>query len=238
VLGIFEKGSSEATTLWSEIDEKKLGEYLPGKGNARPMTLLPSAEAPVSLTGLHRRECDDVYVQLAAASDNVSFLLTGTHALQPRPVIKATLTAAQLATLKTLVKTKSKVDDWNNFVVVSADLDGDGTQEIVVEATDKILDDESFTFSVIVVFSPGHKPVLLGYLAAESDDASWTSLDSIADMNGDGSMELIILHDESWYDYHPYAVYRWTGTALDKINEFNWVERDCYAESEWPKAKK
>jgi hypothetical protein len=230
----------------NDADYANRNEFLPGPTIARPIALVRHESAPVQLSGLSRNPCDEVHVQVSGTDSYEGLFVTATHDLQPRSVDSFTPGKKERAWVASIVGadnfSTTKAKDFNNFDGYRADLDGDGSVETIIEATGHVSeDDESFDFSVLLVRSQG-KMAWLGFLAKpplgyevreEYTDAQWIGLQGIADLDGNGTMELVAMHDESWNHYHNLRVHQWKDSHLKSFTSFHWPERDCYANTDW-----
>lgn len=196
-------------------------------------------------TGRTRVECGHVLAELRGETNGELFAVAS-HALHPRDVREVAATPSHWALLAKSVRTAKapatapkkdyQVAEMNVYEV---DLDGDGTTETIQVAIGELFQTEAtFDYSVLAVSSGDSAPVVVGYQKPTDpeayDSSESTDLLGIADLNGDGKMEVLVLFDSEWGHYERLAVYTWDGT-LKPLMTYAWPEDDCYPElSKWP----
>lgn len=197
-------------------------------------------------TGRARVDCEDsVVVELKESDGN--FLVSANHALQPRPVTEVQFTEFHVVQLARAVRFAGLAHPGNGYSesttrAYNVDLDGDGSIETVLLAEGPVKEaDETFTYSVVAVAAQGKTPKIVGYVQGETspDSALYGShaqLEAIADLDGDGRMELMVFHEEFGWHYHNMITYYWDG-ELTPMAEYIWAENDCYPNTEnWTEA--
>ncbi len=138
--------------------------------------------------------------------------------LQPRPVSEIARTSAvyQKAASELLAKKQLKRPPVNIDHIFQADLDGDGTNEVLISATHYkqglmsrgSFNDYSFVLLRKVVNGKVHEEVLAGDFgssAAGMNTPAQFKLSAIADLNGDGKMEVVIFaeyYEGSWIEVY------------------------------------
>lgn len=190
--------------------------------------------AAVFMTGKSRIACDAVFVELDSADAAGEILIGGRHPLVPRPVEPVAPSKETLARLAEAVPAASDLSRQapNELEAFRVDLDGDGAQEVVLQVTGAMREDESFDYSVVAVVPETGAVDVVGYQASEESDQHLAQLWAIADVNGDGSMELVVLHSEPWLHYHRQFVYAWDD-ELRALVMYRWAESDCHPDLEW-----
>jgi hypothetical protein len=186
-----------------------------------------------TLSGAARTACEDTLVQ-ATGTANAPLLVGGTHPVQPRPVTR----------LETLPDPWSMAGlDLDLTEAWSVDLDGDGTLEVVTVALSDTYEGapDTLDHSLVSVhtaktkdhtgFPASHPPGKK--LNLDGKTPRYTTLDGIADITGDGRMELVISHHLPWSHYHERVVYQWSPAGLWVLATDLRGERDCYASSDW-----
>lgn len=185
--------------------------------------------ATVSMTGKSRIACDAVFVELDSADATGEILISGSHPLTPRPVKPVEPSKEIRARLAEAVPETSNLSRQapNELEAFRVDLDGDGSDEVVLQVTGAIREDESFDFSVVAVIPETGAVDVVGYQASGQSDQHFAELWAIADVNGDGSMEVVVLHTEPWLHYHRLFVYAWDD-ELRALVMYQWAESDCH----------
>ncbi len=219
--------------------------YLSGQ---QPLTSLGIFEEDfvqiTKVTGRTRVDCGHVIAELAGG-ENGAYLAIATHPLHLRKVRKVPATAAHLSALAKVVpavvvpaKPPRKEYQPAEMDVYEVDLDGDGTIETIQVAISELFQPElRFTYSVLSVSSEGNAPEVVGYQKPTAPDSldsiEMTSLVGIADLNHDGSMEVLMGFDGESSHYHGFIAYAWNGT-LTPLMSYVWGESDCYPElNDW-----
>lgn len=166
------------------------------------------------LAGKLVENCGDYYIGLApppplgrfgvinvnSAGDHVRPVEVQSVKIEPAHVAAVAGVIARLSKLK-VVPTIERA--------YRADVDGNGKPEVILQATHPDLngdpaDYKRHYYSLIVVLPdvPGAEPAFTGYLQAVKDMASFevVALDSVADVDLDGSAELLVRarHNEGW----------------------------------------
>ena len=143
--------------------------------------------------------------------------------LTPRP-IRETAPREELedVAIGLLTERGFETDQANLFQVVDADLDGDGSTETVVvaEDTELIFDASSGVYSMVYAVSPAwEEPLVIVdeiIPVGEEGSAEVNRIGAIADLSGDGKMEVVInggAYESSWH-----TVYELTDTGfVDRI---------------------
>ncbi len=228
-----------------EADPNVVQGYLTGQ---EPLTSLGIFEKDfvqiTKATGRTKVDCGQVIAELAGEGDG-EYLAIATHPLHLREVRKVPATAAHRSALAKAVpgvvipaKPPRKEYQAAEMDVYEVDLDGDGTIETIEVAISEIfLPEVRFTYSVLSVSSEGSTPEVVGYQKSTAPDALdvMTSLVGIADLNHDGSMEVLVQFDNHGFHYHGFVAYTWNG-ALTPLMSYVWGESDCYPElNDWAK---
>ena len=189
--------------------------------------------ATVFMTGRSRVACDAVFVELDSADAAEEVLISGSHPLTPRPVEPIEPSKETLARLAEVVPEASALalQAANERQAFRVDLDGDGSEEVVLQVTGEIREDESFDYSVVAVIPEKGAASVVGYQASGTSggesDQHLTELWTIADVNGDGSMEVVVFHTEPWLHHHRLFVYAWDD-ELRALVMYRWAESDCH----------
>lgn len=97
--------------------------------------------------------------------------------------------------------------------------------------------------SAVAVISGDAAPVFSGWPnppgredledAGAPTEGHRVELPGVADVNADGTMELVAIHHIDGLHYHGLVIYSFTGGQLMPIGNFPWLERDCYPPNEW-----
>lgn len=198
-----------------------------------------SGESSGSLTGAARTVCDQLLLQYQGpfVGDEVVLLSPARPSRRPVTDVEAQASDRSLAGQLWGDPTELEPDR-----VVVADLDGDGTKERVVVFS--ALDDEGTPLhSAVAVVSADAAPVFSGWPgpAAREDltnagvptTAHRVELKGVADVNADGSLELVAIHHIDGAHYHGLVIYNFVDGQLAPIGNFAWGERDCYPPSAW-----
>lgn len=129
-----------------------------------------------------------------------------------------------LGALGELLKARGLQSEPNLTALYSVDLDGDGTQEVIAEASSKGYSQESTAdpkpgdYSVVFLRAVGKKGVLTsilygGFKASEGID--FGRIRSIVDLEGDGKMEVIISDD--YYEGQEASIWSFRAGKLKKL---------------------
>lgn len=211
-----------------------------------PYTLLPSALAQTvatftgALQGPIRKDCSELYAALPAVPPALGFVVAG--AVQPIRFVPLTPTSAgprEVAAVTEIVKAVSGVEVTPTIeAVYSVDLDGNGSPEIIVQATHPDLntdfaDYKPEYYSLILVL-PDHAeapPVYTGYVRAADPNGGFEvfALDAVADVDSDGQLELLVRgrHNEGTQA----LVYRFDGSVKEVFRTIG-GEGTCEGENE------
>lgn len=156
-----------------------------------------------TLAGSVRESCQEYRVGLSDVAASLGFAVVGTVA-SPRTIapssepVRAEHVAVVAALLREAggIRVKPVVDRAH-----SMDLDGDGRPEWILEATHPALAGDPpkykrdyYSVLVVVPGATGAEPVYTGYLQATQGSSAFEvlTLDSVADIDRDGKVELLV----------------------------------------------
>lgn len=201
-----------------------------------------SGEASGSLTGAARTRCDQLLMQYDGPFAGNEVVLLSPGPARPRSVTEVEPEAADRSLAGGLWPGQP---DMNPDRVLVADLDGDGVAEriVVLNAEDRDENMGAPLRSALAVVSGDGSPVFSGWPSAPDREDLWDAgvpkeghrveLTGVADVNADGSLEVVAIHHMEAVHYHGLVVYSFTGGQLMPIGDFQWGERDCYPPSAW-----
>jgi hypothetical protein len=191
-------------------------------------TLLPSTAAHTeamfhgALQGSVRNDCGELYATLSAAPPAFGFGVAGAESsVRSVPLVAVSTGARARDAIIEVVKAASGVAVEPAIeAVYSIDLDGNGTPEVIVQATHPDLQTdfadyrpEYYSLIVVLPDQASARPVYAGYIKAKSGEGGFEvfSLDAVADVDSDGKLELLVRgrHNEGTQT----LVYRYDGAV-------------------------
>ncbi len=189
------------------------------------------------LSGKVRHECGDLFAALSVRSNAEGFAISGAHhEPQPRAVeVLGVRPEHEKAVVELLTSHGVPVERSVIEKAYRIDLDGDGSSEVVLQAThpDLLEDFQAeevghYSVLVIVPVAGGASPFSIGYTVSDSENTGFevVSLDTVADLDADGSMELIVQarHYEGWQT----QIYGYDNGVAELFRTVS-GERDCAA---------
>jgi hypothetical protein len=171
--------------------------------------LLPSAVRQTAsafdstLQGTIRNDCGELYAALSAPPPAFGFVVAGAATALRSVALSPTAAGPRETTaVIQLVKAQSGVEITPNIeAVYSVDLDGDGSTEIIVQATHPDLNTdfadykpEYYSLLLVLPAHAGGQPAYAGYIRAASPNGGFEvfALDAVADVDSDGVLELLV----------------------------------------------
>jgi hypothetical protein len=189
-----------------------------------------------TLSGSVRIQCeDDVFVHAPGLDDARAFYVAARRPVHPRPVSELKMADEARDRVASALGLKGR-DTLVIDEASTADLDGDGKGEMIVVASSEMRDEADLDHSVLLIAPSIGEPAMVGYRRAidGKDDAHLVQLQGIADVNGDGRMEVLALHTAPWIHHHRLVVYAWMNAKLVPLIEHVWAERECHPDDDWP----
>ncbi|WP_045119425.1 hypothetical protein [Haliangium ochraceum] len=222
----------------SSHEAKSYERFRPGPGPLTRASMSDGEAGPIALTGDTRVQCLQALARVEGESEFGELLVAGKHRLQPRPVTEIEADRGALARLPAAYRDGDiDIAAFDSFDVYRADLDGDGRPEQIAALTAPYREEDQTTDFSIVSVSAGKRSHAVGHLArkeGEYEDTKQIEIRAIADLDGDGRMEVVTEYHEYGIHFHHLVIHAWNGRELQPLAEFRYGERDCYPADSWP----